>query len=229
MVRKVRGKSPPSSPNRRTSTFCVRCGGPNSGHSFVDENGKTIVLRQLPTGFVNPRTRLLIPAGALIDPVILKREIESLRLSRERVGIDRKSFIIEEKDREREQTLGLRERLSSTLCGVGVAQSRRTLRGEGARLARDVSRQHPWMSQYLTDVSDEVNNTLDHGNSVLIEGTQGFGLSLYHSDHYPKTTSRDTTASGFLSEVGVSPRLVTEIVAVFELFPYAWQASKLGL
>ena len=45
--------------------ICVRCGGPNSGHSFVDETGKTIVLRQLPTGFVNPRTRLLIPAGAL--------------------------------------------------------------------------------------------------------------------------------------------------------------------
>ncbi len=24
--------------------ICVRCGGPNSGHSFVDENGKTIIL-----------------------------------------------------------------------------------------------------------------------------------------------------------------------------------------
>ena len=43
---------------------CVRCGGPNSGHSFVDEHGKTIILRQLPTGYVNNRTRLLIPAGA---------------------------------------------------------------------------------------------------------------------------------------------------------------------
>jgi len=126
--------------------ICVRCGGPNSGHSFVDENGKNIVLRQLPTGFVNPHTRLLIPAGALIDPLILKQEIESLGLSPERVGIDRKCFIIEEKDRQKEQALGLRERLSSTLCGVGAAQSRRVLRGEDARLARDVSCEYPWMS-----------------------------------------------------------------------------------
>lgn len=208
--------------------ICVRCGGPNSGHSFVDENGKTIVLRQLPTGFVNPRTRLLIPAGALIDPIVLKQEIESLGLPRERIGIDRKCFIIEAKDREKEQALGLRERLSSTLCGVGAAQSRRVLRGEDARLARDVSQEHPWMNKYLTDVSDEVNSALDGERRVLIEGTQGFGLSLYHSDHYPKTTSRDTTVAGFLSEVGVSPRLVTEIIVVFRTFPIRVAGSQAG-
>ncbi len=208
--------------------ICVRCGGPNSGHSFVDENGKNVVLRQLPTGYVNPRTRLLIPAGALIDPAVLKQEIESLRLPRERVGIDRKCFIIEEKDREKEQTLGLRQRLSSTLCGVGAAQSRRVLRSEDARLARDVSREYPWMSQYLTDASDEVNTALDGEKKVLIEGTQGFGLSLYHSDQYPKTTSRDTTAAGFLSEVGISPRLVTEIIVVFRTFPIRVAGQQAG-
>jgi adenylosuccinate synthase len=208
--------------------ICVRCGGPNSGHSFVDESGKTIVLRQLPTGFVNPRTRLLIPAGALIDPLILKQEIESLGLPPERVGIDRKCFIIEEKDREKEQALGLRERLSSTLCGVGAAQSRRVLRAEDARLARDVSREYPWMSRYLTDVSEEVNTALDHEGKVLIEGTQGFGLSLYHADHYPKTTSRDTTASGFLSEVGLSPLRVTEVVIVFRTFPIRVAGQQAG-
>src|SRR6266576_1640066 len=78
--------------------LCVRCGGPNSGHSLTDEYGKTIVLRQLPTGFVNPRTRLLVPAGALVDPVVLRQEIEFLGLSPSRIGIDRKCFIIEGKD-----------------------------------------------------------------------------------------------------------------------------------
>jgi adenylosuccinate synthase len=208
--------------------ICVRCGGPNSGHSFVDENGKNVVLRQLPTGYVSPRTRLLIPAGALIDPLILKQEIESLRLPHERIGIDRKSFIIEQKDREKEQDLGLRERLSSTLCGVGVAQSRRVLRAEDARLAKDVRHEYSWMSEYLTDVSDEVNTALDHEKKVLIEGTQGFGLSLYHSNHYPKTTSRDTTAAGFLSEVGASPRLVTEIVVVFRTFEIRVAGQQAG-
>src|SRR5713101_1544001 len=95
---------------------CVRCGGPNSGHSFVDETGKTIILRQLPTGFVNPRTRLLIPAGGLIDPLVLKHEIETLAIPPERIGIDPKCIIITEEDQERESRLRLRERLSSTLC-----------------------------------------------------------------------------------------------------------------
>jgi adenylosuccinate synthase len=214
--------------NQEDIDICVRCGGPNSGHSLLDEHGRTIVLRQLPTGFVNPRTRLLIPAGALIDPLVLRQEIDLLRLPPGRIGIDRKCFIIEEEDRENERRLGLQERLSSTLCGVGAAQSRRVLRGEDARLAKDVSHEYPWMSEYLTDVSDEVNTALGRAKKVLIEGTQGFGLSLYHSDHYPKTTSRDTTAAGFLSEVGVSPLLVTEVVVVFRTFPIRVAGDQAG-
>jgi adenylosuccinate synthase len=208
--------------------ICVRCGGPNSGHSFVDESGKTVVLRQVPTGFVNPRTRLLIPAGALIDPVVLKHEIESLGLAPSRIGIDRNCFIIEEKDRKMEQELGLREKLSSTLCGVGAALSRRILRGDGAKLAKDATVEHAWLAQHLTDVSNEANEKLDGGGKVLIEGTQGFGLSLYHSNHYPRTTSRDTTAAGFLSEVGLSPKLVTEIVVVFRTFPIRVSGQQAG-
>lgn len=208
--------------------ICVRCGGPNSGHSFVDEDGTTIVLRQLSTGFVNPRTRLLIPAGALIDPAVLKEEIDLLSLHPSRIGVDRNSFIIQDQDREKERRLGLRERLSSTLCGVGFALSRRVLRGEDARLAGEVIDAYPWLNPYITNVSHEINEALDVNKRVLIEGTQGFGLSLYHSEHYPHTTSRDTTAAGFLAEVGVSPRLVTEIVVVLRTFPIRVAGQQAG-
>jgi adenylosuccinate synthase len=208
--------------------ICVRCGGPNSGHSFVDEDGKTIVLRQLPTGFVNPRTRLLIPAGALIDPVILKEEIDLLSLHPSRIGIDRNCFIIEEKDKQKERMVGLKERLSSTLCGVGAALSRRIMRGDDARLAKDVLDQHSWLREYIADASSEINDQLDQGKKVLIEGTQGFGLSLYHSENYPHCTSRDTTAVGFLSETGVSPRRVTEIVVVLRTFPIRVAGKQAG-
>jgi adenylosuccinate synthase len=210
--------------------ICVRCGGPNSGHSFVDERGKTIVLRQLPTGYVNSRTRLLIPAGGLIDPVVLKSEIEALAIPPERIGIDPKCFIIEEKDGETERALRLRERLSSTLCGVGAAVSRRVLRGDDAKLVKDTVSRHPWLEGMVVEngVSTEVNAALDEGKKVLIEGTQGFGLSLYHSEFYPRSTSRDTTASGFLSEVGISPRMVTEIVVVLRTFPIRVAGHQAG-
>ena len=208
--------------------ICVRCGGPNSGHSLTDEGGSSRVLRQLPTGFVNPRTRLLIPAGALIEPTVLKEEIESFSIDPSRVGIDGNAFIIEEKDRQTERALHLRERLSSTLCGVGAAVSRRVLRGEDAKLAKEAGTIYPWLARLIVNVSAEVNAALDKAESVLIEGTQGFGLSLYHSESYPRCTSRDTTAAGFLSEVGVSPRLVTEIVVVFRTFPIRVAGQQAG-
>ncbi len=213
---------------REDIDICVRCGGPNSGHSFVHEDGTTKVLRQLPTGYVNPHTRLLIPAGALIDPNVLKNEINSLKINPSRIGIDRNCFVIEERDRETEKNLKLRERLSSTLCGVGAAVSRRALRGADAKLAKDALEEIPWLESLVTDVSREVNQALNEDKKVLIEGTQGFGLSLYHSEHYPKTTSRDTTAAGFLSEVSVSPKLVTEIVVVFRTFPIRVAGEQAG-
>jgi len=207
--------------------LCIRCGGPNSGHSFVVENGTRHLVRQIPTGFVRPETRLLIPAGALVDLEVLKKEIENLGLF-SRVGIDRNAMIIEDIDRKNEVDLHLRERLSSTLCGVGSAVARRALRGTGVRLAGDVAPQVSWLAPLLTDVSAQANRALDDGKKVLIEGTQGFGLSLYHTPEYPKATSRDTTSAGFLSEVGLSPRLVSEIVVVFRTFPIRVAGTQAG-
>ena len=208
--------------------ICIRCGGPNSGHSFVDNDGTTKLLRQLPTGFVRSRARLLIAAGALVDPQILKAELDHLGIDVRRVGVDQNAMIIEELDQENERQLKLRERLSSTLCGVGSAVARRALRGADVRLAKHAAAQYRWLDAMLTDVSNEVNTALDHGKKVLVEGTQGFGLSSYHTAEYPKATSRDTTAAGFLSEVGLSPRLVTEIVVVFRTFPIRVAGDQAG-
>jgi adenylosuccinate synthase len=206
--------------------ICVRCGGPNSGHSFLMENGSRLLLRQLPTGIVRPSTRLLIPAGGLIDLPVLRQEMDDFGLDFRRVGIDRNAMIIESADRDTENHLGLRERLGSTLSGVGSAVARRVLRQRDVRLAREIRDER--FSRLVTDVADECNSALDVGKKVLIEGTQGFGLSLYHSEHYPKATSRDTSAAGFLSEVGLSPLQVTEIVAVFRTFPIRVAGQQAG-
>jgi adenylosuccinate synthase len=208
--------------------ICIRCGGPNSGHSFVTEDGRTVLLRQLPTGYIRQQTRLLIPAGALIDLEVLKYELDSLGLDEKRVGVDRNAMIIEDCDKKLESQLQLRERLSSTLCGVGSAVSRRVMRGSEVKLAGRFAREIPWLADLISDVSEEANTAIDRQKKVLVEGTQGFGLSLYHSDSFPKTTSRDTTASAFLSEIGLSPALVTEVVAVFRTFPIRVAGEQAG-
>lgn len=208
--------------------ICVRCGGPNSGHCLVDESGQMLALRQVPTGYIRPEARLLIPSGGLIDLNVLRKELDLLRLGPDRVGIDRRAMIIEERDRQSERDLQLRERLSSTLCGVGSAVSRKVLRGDDVRLAESMAAKEPWLKPFLTDVSAEINEGVDHGKKVLVEGTQGFGLSLYHSEAYPKTTSRDTSAAGCISECGISPRLVTDVVLVLRTFPIRVAGQQAG-
>ncbi|MBA2726458.1 MAG: adenylosuccinate synthetase [Actinobacteria bacterium] len=64
-----------------------------------------------------------------------------------------------------------------------------------------------------------MNELADEGYGIIVEGTQGIGLSLHHSECFPYATSRDTSAAAFLSEVGLSPLLVKDILLVLRTFP----------
>jgi adenylosuccinate synthase len=192
----------------------VRCGGPNSGHT-VHLKDQVYRLRLLPAGFVNPRSRLLLAAGSIINLKILLSEIESTGIDTHRVGIDRNAAIITDEDGKRESKLGLRDRIGSTLSGTGIGVAKRALRDGMIKLASDI----PEASPFITDVSAEINCGIDKGQLCIVEGTQGFGLSLYHTLCYPYATSRDTTASAFLSEVGISPMKVDSIIMAVRTFP----------
>lgn len=194
--------------------IAVRCGGPNSGHTCtIDDRPR--VLRQVPVGVVSPATKLYLAAGCLIDPEVLLGEIERYNLTPDRLKIDKNAAIITEDCIQKENELRLREQLGSTLSGVGAAVSKRVLRNPPIDLAAN----HPALSPFTCDVAEEVMNGYKRQKKIVIEGTQGFGLSLYHSPYYPNTTSRDTTASAFLSEVGISPLCVSEIIMVIRTFP----------
>ena len=189
--------------------YMVRCGGPNSGHT-VDVRGQRYQLHQVPAGFINPNTRLLIAAGALINPVVFLREVQTCGLDPQRIGIDRNAGVIEEVDLANEKSLDLSGRLGSTTTGVGSAVSRRVLRESDFRLAKD----HPALTPFVTSVRDELASGVCEGKSIVVEGTQGFGLSLYHADKWPYRTSRDTTAHSFLGEVGLGVRDYEVIMAI---------------
>jgi adenylosuccinate synthase len=53
-------------------------GGPNAGHTLKFD-GKKFVLNTIPSGIFNPDTINLIGNGVVIDPITLKREIDTLR------------------------------------------------------------------------------------------------------------------------------------------------------
>lgn len=184
--------------------------GPNAGHT-VYFRGKRFGLRQIPCGFVHEEARLLIGPGVLVNPEVLLREVEETG-ARDRLGVDGGCAIIEphhvERDRGSEH---LSKKIGTTGSGCGPANVDRVNRV--ARLAREVEELRP----FLTDVPRELNEALDQGKRVLIEGSQGFGLSLIHGT-YPYVTSKDTCAGTMLADVGVGPTRVSEVILVFKAY-----------
>ena len=75
----------------------------------------------------------------------------------------------------------------------------------------------PSVSEYLQDISNTVNGSIDNNQTVLVEGTQGTFLSLYHGT-YPYVTSKDVTASAICSDVGIGPKKVSEVMVVYKSY-----------
>lgn len=184
--------------------------GPNAGHTVVF-NGNTYKLRQIPSAFLNKKTKLLIGAGVLVNPKIFFKELE-LTNTKGRVFMDYQTGIIEEKHIEEDRGSSyLKKKIGTTGSGCGPAMKDRVSRI--LKLARDIDS----LKEYLTDVALEVNEAIDRDENVIVEGTQGTFLSLYHGT-YPYVTSKDVTASSICADIGIGPKKVDEIIIVFKSY-----------
>jgi adenylosuccinate synthase len=190
--------------------MAIRTGGPNAGHT-VEHEGQRYKVQSVPCGFINPHCLLAIGAGGLINMDLLVKEID-MTGAEGRLIIDPHAAIIEPAHVLQErQAL---EAVLSTGEGVGAAMAHRVTRHPRLRLAKDV----PELEAYIRPVWQLANKMLDEGAHIFLEGTQGFGLSLYHGD-YPYVTSRDTTAGTLVADAGLSPRMVSDVVMVIRSYP----------
>ncbi len=184
--------------------------GPNAGHTVV-YNGKEYKLRQVPSGFVNKKALLLIGAGVLVYPPRFFKEVDMTN-TKDRIYMDYQTGIIEDRHVEEEQrSEHLGKKIGSTKTGCGAAMRDRVMRK--LKLAKDIDE----LREYLTDVSLAINEALDKNKVVILEGTQGTFLSLYHGT-YPYVTSKDVTASSICADVGVGPKRVDDIILVFKSY-----------
>ena len=189
-------------------SIVVRGGaGPNAGHTIADGD-KVYKVRMLPSGFLNKSSKVMIGPGVVINPTILLKEINDFGVS-DRAFVDQRCGIIEETHVERDSVL--KTTIGSTGSGTGPANADRAMRT--LKLAKDIDS----LSSYLKDVPTEVNQALDENKGVLVEGTQGTYLSLWHGT-YPYVTSKDVTASGICSDIGLGPKRVDEVMVVFKSY-----------
>jgi adenylosuccinate synthase len=102
-------------------------GGPNAGHTLEFDN-KKFVLNTIPSGIFNPETLNLIGNGVVIDPIILKRELDNLKtagfdpVSAGKLVLARKAHLIlpthQLLDAASESKMG-EAKIGSTLKGIG--------------------------------------------------------------------------------------------------------------
>lgn len=202
----------------------VRTGGPNAGHTF-HAHGRPWKLQALPCGWVNKDAMLYIGAGAVVDLDVLEREVvEATKYDPSVLGrlhIDFNAGILEKRHHKAEGGVQgeLHQRIGSTGEGVGAARLDRIARDpQFFRRAGDLPFSHTFCGTSVRDLIVDVSRALADHDKVLLEGTQGFGLSLVHGA-WPHVTSHDTTASQLAADAGVPPWAVQEVVVVVRTMP----------
>lgn len=107
-------------------------GGPNAGHTLEFDN-KKYVLHTIPSGVFHPNTLNIIGNGVVIDPLVLKQEVETLQKEGhqflDRLYVSKKAHLILPSHRMLDKASELakgKDKIGSTLRGIGPAYMDKT-------------------------------------------------------------------------------------------------------
>lgn len=195
-----------------------------------------IVARSVPVGACNTQAHLVIGAGGILDVKLLLEEVDELDALgldvRGRLLVDAKALVIDPVRHHAEEggIHGQAHRLiGSTGEGVGLARMAHINRDAllhgwawtkvdhvGDPQIRDRLEAHG--IKVRDDTSHTLNEWINAGAEVLLEGTQGSGLSSVHGP-WPFCTSTDTNAAQLLVDSGISPRKLTSVILVARTYP----------
>lgn len=222
----------------------LRVGAANAGHTLytvaaeATESSQDLmqkhVMQQVPcAAYANPNARLYVGPGALISDEIFERELNTWQhwrkgrgLPQAQVYVDGRAHVIQDRHIHQEAQSSLAERIGSTSTiareGIGAAQAARAMRDESCVLAKDFYR-GSHRDLRVADVPKLLRAKLrkgdpDRNHHLLLEGTQGYGLSNTTGD-FPYITSRNTTAAGLCADAGIPPGHVDRVILVVRSYP----------
>jgi adenylosuccinate synthase len=153
----------------------------------------------------------MIGPGVPIETAILLNEVKETD-SENRISVDYQCAMLEERHKTQEcESEHLSNKIGSTKSGGGACNAERALRM--VKLAR----QETGLRPYIADTVGEIHKALSNGRNVIVEGTQGTFLSLYHGT-YPYVTSKDVTASQACADVGIGPTEVDNVMIIFKAY-----------
>jgi len=196
----------------------------NAGHTYINkERGLHIMTQQLPTGGLVSKTvkHILLGPGSLIHAKTLINEIRQYGhlMDGKRLMIHPHAAVVEDYHAQEELDWGL-TKIGSTTKGVGAAAIERIKRDPANPNIAELRWMNvPELDQYVCTIA-EYNEVLDAAESVLVEGAQGFSLSMYHG-MYPYTTSRDVTPWQIAADCGLPYKWASyiKVIGTCRTFP----------
>ncbi|MBN2225725.1 MAG: adenylosuccinate synthase [candidate division Zixibacteria bacterium] len=90
-------------------------------------------------------------------------------------------------------------------------------RADTAKIFDDLQRLAPLFEPMMTNVSLDLQRLHREGKCILFEGAQGALLDI-DLGSYPYTTSSNTTVGGAMTGLGISPKMIDEIVGIVKAY-----------
>lgn len=186
----------------------VRVGGPNAGHTAIAADGKEIKAQSIPIPmFVSRRvTGFIGPAGVILME-ILQAEIKRLEQiwgdTPPLLFIDSNASVITDEQMARETEM--KQSIGSTGEGVGAATADKVMR-KAPNFADWWNNGGKDKLPHWIIMRDVPQMLSEYSGDVLVEGTQGYHLSLNTGRGYPFLTSRDCGPEAIMGQIGINPR-----------------------
>lgn len=205
----------------------------NAGHTAVHEDGAKFIAKALPcpaivTKWYNKPVKIMVGPSAAFSLDQMLKEIEECSLENHNVVIHPRAGVITEEHRaieaeEREGATGTKH-IASTMQGCGAFLADKIMRRKDLKLAGEYSELSPYIPQFLKDGSLSWSEWLsamliENKYTMLHEGSQGFSLDIHWGSHYPQCTSRQTTATQNIADMGLPASMMDEVILVIRPYP----------
>jgi adenylosuccinate synthase len=211
---------------------------PNAGHSVLFPDGTKFVAKAIPTALALKKQKSMgiigfISPGSGFHPKQLIKEWEEC--GRPKLFIHSRASLVLESHAARERDgAESTKHIASTMQGSGTAIADKVLRKSNVPLAGSASLKQ-WLTEGGVQVTDEMlqsitvldamefrnltHSFIQHGETWLHEGSQGYALSIDHGSHYPQCTSRNCTVQAAMDHMAIPPSMVGDVYLNLRTFP----------
>jgi adenylosuccinate synthase len=197
----------------------------NAGHTAVDSDGSTFIAKALPSPTIlhkwRPGYNPLIVLGSTCAFHLDQLLAEIAETNCWNVSIHPRAGVItnDHKIAETDLKTGTKH-IASTMQGCGTFLADKIMRRKDLKLARDYEE----LQQFVFDDKEKcltaaLLKELNMQSCILHEGSQGFSLDINHGSHYPACTSRSTTATQNLADMGLPANVMGDVYLVIRPYP----------